>query len=103
VEGSSKSQGTVEYEARRLMSGQRPHSETGANVLIVLAPKSANFSEQALIQQVNYSVLETGALAIELHSYAAVHMPSDRAQSKALKTEPSFFSPHLAEISRHCQ
>ena len=29
------------------------------------------FSEQALILQVNQPVLETGALAIELHSYAA--------------------------------
>jgi hypothetical protein len=44
-------------------------SETRSNLLMLLGPNFAVFSEFLLIAKENCSVLETGALAIELHSY----------------------------------
>jgi hypothetical protein len=43
-------------------------SETNGNLLIPLRAESEDFSECALELLVNRSDLETGALAIELHS-----------------------------------
>ena len=43
-------------------------SERCAKLLIANGPISSDFSECVLINQGNYSDLETGALAIELHS-----------------------------------
>jgi hypothetical protein len=68
-----------------------------------LKVKAAIFSEYALKLLANQSDLETGALAIELHSYGAVHMPPDGPQSKSLPTVEHGQVQQLAEIRRCCQ
>jgi hypothetical protein len=53
--------------------------------LTALVSNFANFSERALLSQKNQSVLETGALAIELHSYGRPdHVPLGVGQRKSL-------------------
>jgi hypothetical protein len=60
-----------------------PYSESPANLLMSLRAKLRLISECFLKLLANHSVLETGALAIELHSYGPDEMPVGGGQSKS--------------------
>ncbi len=59
------------------------HSEERPKLLILLGPNFAVFSECPLTRKEKCSVLETGALAIELHSYGAVSCPLPPSGARA--------------------